>query len=1085
MADEAGALGPELAAQLKAAAVDAGVVVEPPRAVDEQHPWLGLDSFTEETRGYFYGREAEVAELSRRVQRKLLTILFGQSGLGKTSILRAGIVPKLRPNGYCPVYVRIDYARESPPPSEQIKQAIFRATHEHGEWTQAGSAVEGESLWEFLHHRGDLLKDAQGETVVPLLIFDQFEEIFTLGQADDVGRARAAQFLEDLADLVENRPPKALDARIESDDTLSERFDFARADYRILIALREDYLAHLEGVKAAMPSITQNRMRLARMTGQQALAAVRNPGGKLVSEEVAESIVRFIAGGSELPNAEVEPSLLSLICRELNNTRIAQGRAEISVDLLAGSKENILSEFYERALNDQPAAVRRFIEDEMLTDSGYRESLGEERVRKAFSGAGATPDALAKLVDRRLLRVEERLDLRRVELTHDVLCKVVAESRDLRHAREAQEAAENQLAEQKAREQATRKALVRARQVAAICAVLALGAVASAIFGYESMKRAQSAEAKAQQTRKMAEGARGEAEKLIVYLLDDFYAELSPVGRLDVVAELAKSALSYYRELPAELVTPETERNRALALVRYGAVLGGQAKNDQADASLSEAAKVLDRLRASGDSAEATLLGLARARSAQGWVAASRTNFSETIRLQQEALDILKPVLAQPNPPKAVREIEANALVGLAFGQIRKGVDGGIPSLRQAQKVYRGLNALDLSDLAASSGYAGIGWLLAEAYYKDGRDLEAKTDLDEAFALADRILEVRPGHRPALRAKGLAASWLGGMESRNLRVGAALSRFLETTRILEYQWRLDKTSSSALNNFNISKAGVAFALFRLGRIEESLKYRRESAAVPADARIDAFLASNLAIWNGWLAEAVANDGDMAAARSAMVAARKFEEVANKGSGTNAFNPESVSSSEAVTLLLGDNARAAMTNTQESLARLEAWSPEGKLNQDLRMRSQIRVLQIRSLAANALGDFDAAEAASRRAFDLHQTAVRRGLIDDAAAHENRTTLAKALARLGRTKEAGEILRPALKFYREIQSRGTDDLTIRIQSSHALLVSALVEPAARAAKLNEAAAIMETLPPAMKRWKLHALLIDEIDRERRKG
>ena len=76
-----------------------------------------------------------------------------------------------------------------------------------------------------------------------------------------------------------------------------------------------------------MPSITQNRMRLARMTGPQALDAVVKPGGAMVNEEVAEAIVRFIAGGAELRNAEVEPSLLSLICRELNNTRIAQGRA--------------------------------------------------------------------------------------------------------------------------------------------------------------------------------------------------------------------------------------------------------------------------------------------------------------------------------------------------------------------------------------------------------------------------------------------------------------------------------------------------------------------------------------------------------------------------------------------------------------------------------------------------------------------------------------------------------------------------------------------------------------------------------------
>ncbi len=289
----------------------AGTTAEAQPAVDPQHPWLGLASFTEETRGYFHGREEEVAELARRVQRKLLTVLFGQSGLGKTSILRAGIVPRLRPEGYCPVYVRIDYSPESPPPSEQIKQAIFRATESTGQWTRPGVASEGESLWEFLHHRDDLLLDAAGRPVIPLLIFDQFEEIFTLAQADDAGRQRAAQFIDDLADLVENRLPKALEARLDHDEAITDRFDFGRADYRILIALREDYLAHLESVKGAMPSITQNRMRLARMNGQQALAAVLKPGGRLVSQEVAESIVRFIAGGAELRNAEVEPSLLS------------------------------------------------------------------------------------------------------------------------------------------------------------------------------------------------------------------------------------------------------------------------------------------------------------------------------------------------------------------------------------------------------------------------------------------------------------------------------------------------------------------------------------------------------------------------------------------------------------------------------------------------------------------------------------------------------------------------------------------------------------------------------------------------------
>src|SRR3954465_10451445 len=92
--------------------------------IDPQNPWLGLASFSEETRAYFHGRDEEVAELGRRVQRKILTVLFGQSGHGKTSLLRAGLVPRLRPQGFCPVYVRLDYAAGSPAPAEQIKAAV-------------------------------------------------------------------------------------------------------------------------------------------------------------------------------------------------------------------------------------------------------------------------------------------------------------------------------------------------------------------------------------------------------------------------------------------------------------------------------------------------------------------------------------------------------------------------------------------------------------------------------------------------------------------------------------------------------------------------------------------------------------------------------------------------------------------------------------------------------------------------------------------------------------------------------------------------------------------------------------------------
>jgi len=67
--------------------------------------------------------------------------------------------------------------------------------------------------------------------------------------------------------------------------------------------------------------------------------------------------------------------------------------------------------------------------------------------------------------------------VRRVELTHDVLCGVVKSSRDLRRERESREATERLLAEQNSREVSARRALVSARRVAIGCTILAVGAL--------------------------------------------------------------------------------------------------------------------------------------------------------------------------------------------------------------------------------------------------------------------------------------------------------------------------------------------------------------------------------------------------------------------------------------------------------------------------------------------------------------------------------------------------------------------------------------------------------------------------------
>ena len=1051
-------------------------------SIDAEHPWLGLASFTEETQAWFYGREEEVAELARRVQRKTLTLLFGQSGLGKTSILRAGIVPRLRPLGYCPVYVRIDYAPEAPSPSEQIKGAIFRATETSGTWSKPGVAVAGESLWEFLHHRDDVLRDAAGKPLMPLLIFDQFEEIFTLAQSDDFGRKRAGQFVEDLADLVENRPPKALEAKIEQDEAAAERFDFTRGDYRVLIALREDYLAHLEAFKAAMPSITQNRMRLAPMTGRQALAAVVKPGGKLVSEEVAEAIVRFIAGGSELRNAEVEPSLLSLICRELNNARIARGRTEISADLLAGSHDTILAEFYERALADQPQAVRRFIEDELLTESGFRESVAEERVRKAFAEAGAQPDALAKLVDRRLLRIEERLDLRRVELTHDVLCSVVRANRTARQEREARDEAERKLAAQRERERATRKALVRARQIAAVCAVLAIGAIASAIFGYESTKRAQRAEAQAQHTRQLAEGARGEAEKLIVYLLDDFYLELEPVGRLDIVAQLAKRAVDYYAGLPPELRTTETDRNRALALVRYGAALRTQSRLDESQKALSDAAEVLGRLHSQGDRSEATTVGLALALTSEARVASSQNKFAEESELAIKAVDMLKPLMSASAPSIPVRRAYGLATTFLGFAQMRGNQnEAAVETLAHARDAYRGIDGLKLDDLPAATAYAEASSWQISALQNLGRLDEVRRVGDDALKVTRQVLERRPGDMSALRAEGLILDTLSGTEWNDLHVRKALEMARQDARDWEAIVRLDPSNQIAWNNLANARLGASGMLMSLGEVAQARDQTRAALDVGQRVKESAMIGTVLSLTAGYLARLEADLGDRRGAAAALAANQRYVALAVRDTPADSFGrafvpellgyfgfPTTGLGYGAFALPLADGDYEAVRRiAHASVQRLEqiknATAPQ-RQTRDAALEVAYRTA---ADASYRLKDYAAADADIQRALALRKVIPTRTLSEERDAGSQAVLAAMIAARLGRQAEAQRLLGPVLELHRGLHARkDNEDLTQRIEFAQALYASALAGSPRKAAELKEAAALIDQLPPAMR-------------------
>jgi hypothetical protein len=472
------------------------------QALSSDNPWPGLDPFDETDREYFYGRAAESDELLRLVRREPLTVLFGRSGLGKTSLLKAGLFPLLRVEELLPVYLRLDYSEGAPVLREQVVRELRAACE--ADRAQGAQPAEGESLWSYFHRRDAEFWSERNRPVTPVLVLDQFEEIFTLAQETEAAPARSASFLAELSDLVENRPPAAVRQALEADPAAARRFDFKRGTVKLVVSFREDFLAEMEGLKARMPSLMYNRFRLLAMGGVQAYEVVTGAGGKLVDDEIARRILRLAWKNEpsppvdpvDFPKIEVDPALLSVVCSELNHKR-RQAKPpleRITPALLEGADREILSGFYERGMEGLDPRVRAFVEDELLTEQGYRDSHALE---DALALPSITSEALDTLIRRRLLRVDERQSVRRLELTHDVLTRVVKDSRDNRRTREAEEAVTAR--ERTAREQQRRNRRNAALVLAGAFVVIVL-IVLAAWFAWKAGRLLR----EAQTTRLMA-----------------------------------------------------------------------------------------------------------------------------------------------------------------------------------------------------------------------------------------------------------------------------------------------------------------------------------------------------------------------------------------------------------------------------------------------------------------------------------------------------------------------------------------------------------------------------------------------------
>jgi hypothetical protein len=213
--------------------------------VDRDNPWPGLEAYREADKEFFHGRREESGELLRSVLRAQLTVFFGKSGLGKTTLLQAGLFPHLREQPVIPIYIRLAFPADQPSLNAQVKDSIYKAAAAMS--IEAPPAKEKETLWEYFHRQEADFWNKRNQIMLPVLVFDQFEEIFTRGRADGAQEKASDAFLVELGDLIEGRPPATVKEYLDANPEEAGRFAFSRHHYRIVLSLRKISCPNLRG----------------------------------------------------------------------------------------------------------------------------------------------------------------------------------------------------------------------------------------------------------------------------------------------------------------------------------------------------------------------------------------------------------------------------------------------------------------------------------------------------------------------------------------------------------------------------------------------------------------------------------------------------------------------------------------------------------------------------------------------------------------------------------------------------------------------------------------------------------------------
>lgn len=352
-------------------------------------PYLGLNKFEPEDKDKFFGREQWITKLSKDLEQNNFLVLLGASGSGKSSLVKAGIIPYLSDKWGVSKLVKLIFV-----PDKNPFESLYISLP--NKYKNIATEIINQKNQDGLIKLIDKLKEKSHQW---LIFIDQFEEIFT-----STSKLKRDQFIANIISLMRQQ----------------------YSSVKLILAMRSDFLENLREY-GDFTNEVESQIRLIRdMTESELRLAIAEPAarnGVTFEKGLVEQIISdFYKQAGSLPLLQYTLDLLWQKNGISDGNRVLNIKIYDDLGGVAGALQKQANYIYKEKLNDaeKKAAEKIFIE---LIDLGVKEPVSRRVEKPQFRNDPITESALNKLIESRLLISGRDGSTTTVEVAHEELLR--------------------------------------------------------------------------------------------------------------------------------------------------------------------------------------------------------------------------------------------------------------------------------------------------------------------------------------------------------------------------------------------------------------------------------------------------------------------------------------------------------------------------------------------------------------------------------------------------------------------------------------------------------------------------------------